>query len=360
MALTAGTLAEQLHGELLGEPGRPVCDAAALNRAGNESVSFLGDETKLDALRGSQAGTVLISRKRLPELSAEHQQSHAWIAVDDALDGFIQTMRRLRPARTRPASGVSPQAIVADSARIGSGTVVHPGAVIGDDAAIGEDCEIHPGVVIGTGCRVGHQVVLYPNVVLYADVSIGDRVIIHAGAVLGADGFGYRFRHQRFEKIPQLGSVRIEDDVEIGACTTVDRGMIGDTVIGAGTKLDNQVMVAHNCEIGRHNVIVSQVGFAGSVTTGDFVRCAGKVGVADHVHLGTGCTLGAGTGVHKDIPAGETWIGYPARPHEEAFRIVMAQAKLPDMRTRLRDLEKQIGRMTEELTVLRDSCGKAA
>jgi UDP-3-O-[3-hydroxymyristoyl] glucosamine N-acyltransferase len=215
-------------------------------------------------------------------------------------------------------------------------------------------------VVIGAGCRIGDQTTLYPNVVLYADVTVGSRVIIHAGAVLGADGFGYRFRQQRFEKIPQLGTVRIEDDVEIGACATIDRGMIGPTVIGEGTKLDNLVMVAHNCELGKHNVIVSQVGFAGSVTTGDFVRCAGKVGVADHVHLGTGCTLGAGTGVHKDIPAGETWVGYPARPHDEAFRIVMAQTKLPEMRQRMRELEKQLGKLMSEMETLRQSAGEAA
>jgi len=360
MRITAGALASQLQGELLGDSDRLVIDAQPLHRADAQSIAFLGDETKTGVLADSQAGIVLISRRKAGELSAEQVTARTWIIVGDVLDSFIAVMRLLRPERKRPAIGVSPQAAVASSAVIGSDTNIHPGAVIGEDVIIGAGCEIHPGVVIGTGCRIGDHTTLHPNVVLYADVTVGCRVIIHAGTVLGADGFGYRFRQQRFEKIPQLGTVRIENDVEIGACATIDRGMIGPTVIGEGTKLDNLVMVAHNCELGKHNVIVSQVGFAGSVTTGDFVRCAGKVGVADHVHLGTGCTLGAGTGVHKDIPAGETWVGYPARPHDEAFRIVMAQTRLPEMRQRMRDLEKQLGKLMNEMETLRQSVGEAA
>lgn len=360
MRTTAGALASQLQGELLGESDRPITDAQPLHRADAESIAFLGDETKTAVLADSQAGTVLISRRKAGELSAEQVTARTWIIVGDVLDGFIAAMKLLRPERGRPAIGISPQASVAASATIGPETNIHPGAVIGEEVVIGTGCEIHPGTVIGAGCRIGDHTTLHPNVVLYADVTVGSRVIIHAGTVLGADGFGYRFRQQRFEKIPQLGTVRIEDDVEIGACATIDRGMIGPTVIGEGTKLDNLVMVAHNCELGKHNVIVSQVGFAGSVTTGDFVRCAGKVGVADHVHLGTGCTLGAGTGVHKDIPAGETWVGYPARPHDEAFRIVMAQTRLPEMRQRMRDLEKQLGKLMNEMETLRQSVGEAA
>src|SRR4029077_11717067 len=154
-------------------------------------------------------------------------------------------------------------------------------------------------------------------------------------------------------KTPQRGSVEIGDDCEIGACTTIDRGMIGGTVIGEGTKLDNLVMIGHNCELGRHNAFASQVGLAGSVTTGDYVRCAGQVGVADHVHLGRGCTLGAKAGVHKDIPEGETQIGYPSRPEQEQLRIVMATGKVPEMRKQLRELEarvEELGRLVEQLT----------
>ena len=203
--------------------------------------------------------------------------------------------------------------------------------------------------MIGDGCSIGDSSTLHPRVVLYPDVEIGERVVLHAGVVVGADGFGYRFRDGRFEKIPQLGSVRIENDVEIGANSTIDRGMIGPTVIGEGTKLDNLIMVAHNCQIGKHNVFASQVGLAGSTSTGDRVRIGGQAGIADHIHIGTGVSLAASSAVHKDVPDGEIWAGYPARPAEESFRILMVQGKLPEMRTKLRALEKQVQRLTAEL-----------
>jgi UDP-3-O-[3-hydroxymyristoyl] glucosamine N-acyltransferase len=184
---------------------------------------------------------------------------------------------------------------------------------------------------------------------------IGDRAIIHAGAIIGADGFGYRLRDGRQEKVTHFGTVRIEADVELGACTTVDRAMIGETVIGEGTKIDNLVMVAHNCELGKHNVLTSQVGLAGSVTSGDYVVCAGQVGVADHVHLGTGCVLGSRSGVHKDIPAGETQIGAPSQPAAEAMKVFMAQRKLPALLKTVRDMEAQISKLTAQLEQLQQN-----
>jgi UDP-3-O-[3-hydroxymyristoyl] glucosamine N-acyltransferase len=183
---------------------------------------------------------------------------------------------------------------------------------------------------------------MHPHVVLYPDVVLGDRVVIHANAVIGADGFGYRLRQGRFEKVPQLGFVLVGNDVEIGACTTIDRGMIGPTVIGEGTKLDNLIMIGHNCELGRHNIFASQVGLAGSVTTGDYVTCAGQAGIKDHVHLGTGCTLGSKAGVHNDIPAGERHMGVPSRPAHEAFQILAAMVKGPELRKQVRRLESRL------------------
>ena len=188
---------------------------------------------------------------------------------------------------------------------------------------------------------------------LYQDVTLGDRVIIHSGAVIGADGFGYRFTEGRFVKIPQLGSVEIHADAEIGACTTIDRGAIGPTIVGAGTKLDNLVMIAHNCELGRHNVFASQVGLAGSCTTGDYVRLAGQVGIKDHVRLNSGCMVGAKGGVHRDIPEGEIWIGYPATPEAEQKRLVFSLKRVPEMRDRVRVMEKQIALLTKQLEELR-------
>src|SRR5690606_1194206 len=166
---------------------------------------------------------------------------------------------------------------------------------------------------------------------------------------IGSDGFGYRFQEGRFHKIPHTGTVIIEDDVEIGAGTTIDRGMIGATVIGAGTKLDNQVMIAHNCRIGRHNAFASQVGIAGSTTSGDYVRCGGQAGIADHSHLGTGSSVGGKAGVFGTVPDGAEYHGYPAGPSKEQYRIVMTMQKLPEMRKQLRTLEDELQKLRTQL-----------
>jgi UDP-3-O-[3-hydroxymyristoyl] glucosamine N-acyltransferase len=188
--------------------------------------------------------------------------------------------------------------------------------------------------------------------VLYHDSLVDDRCIIHAGAILGTDGYGYRHVQGRFEKIPQLGWVHLHADCEIGAGTTIDRGMIGPTVIGEGTKLDNMVMIAHNCQIGKHNLFASQVGLAGSCITGDYVRLGGQVGIKDHVTLNSGCAIGAKGGVHKDIPAGETWIGYPATPEAEQKRLVFSLKRVPEMREQVRKLEAQVRQLTAQMAEL--------
>lgn len=354
MTITVEQLARQLNGEVVGNREREITNAKALRKATSDDVTFVADDQNLRQLGKCRAGVVLVDAKRLAEAQQLMSLNDAtFIVVDDPLTAFIETMKHFRPLRERPIIGVSPHAHVDPSATIGEGTNIYPGAVIGPDVVVGHHCDIHPGVVIGAGCQIGDQTTIYPHAVLYPDVSVGRRVRIHANAVIGADGFGYRFEHGRFVKIPQLGTVRIDDDVEIGACTTIDRGMIGPTIIGEGTKLDNLVMIAHNCELGKHNAFVSQVGLAGSVTTGDYVRCAGQVGIADHVHLGTGCTLAAKAGVHKDVPDGQTYVGVPAGPIDEQFKVVMAVQKTPEMRTQIRQLERQVAELTKQLTELR-------
>ena len=353
---TLGELAQRIGGEVRGDPTLTISGVAALNKAGVQDVTFAGDEKHLRLLEGSAAGACLVARKapvdNLPGIKA------SLVLVDDPLDAFIAVAREFRPQIESKPVGISPQAHISSTAQIGEGTQVYPTAFIDDGVEIGRNCTLYPGVYVGCGCRIDDDCILYPHVVLYPDVRLGKRVIIHASAVLGADGFGYRFRNGRFEKIPQLGWVEVGDDCEIGACTTIDRGMIGGTSIGEGTKLDNLVMIGHNCELGKHNAFASQVGLAGSVTTGSYVRCAGQVGVADHVHLGQGCTLGAKAGIHKSIPDGDTQIGYPARPEQEQLRIVMASAKLPEMRKTLRELESRVvelDRLMEQLTAVEKS-----
>jgi UDP-3-O-[3-hydroxymyristoyl] glucosamine N-acyltransferase len=349
---TLGQLAGRILGEVRGDAALEIRGAAALRKAGPYEITFAGDEKHLRLLDESGAGACLVQRKYRDDQVLSRARP-ALVFVDDPQDAFITVLRQFRGVPAHQTIGVSAGAIVSKSATVGSDCNIYPGVFIDDNVVIGARCDLYPGTYVGRDCRIGDDCILYPHAVLYADVRLGNRVIVHASAVLGADGFGYRFRNGRFEKIPQLGWVEVEDDCEIGACATIDRGMIGATTIGEGSKLDNLVMIGHNCELGRHNAFASQVGLAGSVTTGDYVRCAGQVGVADHVHLGRGCTLGAKAGIHKDIPAGETHIGYPARPEQEQLRIVMATGKVPEMRKALRELEVRVEKLTrlvEQLT----------
>jgi UDP-3-O-[3-hydroxymyristoyl] glucosamine N-acyltransferase len=213
---------------------------------------------------------------------------------------------------------------------------------------IGARCKVHSGAVIGRHCWLGDDVTVYPNAVLYEGTVLGNRVIVHANSVVGADGFGYRFQNGRHVKVPQLGHVEVGDDVEVGACTTIDRGTFQATRVGEGTKIDNLVQVAHNCKLGRHNLVISQVGIAGSCSTGDYVVMAGQVGVADHVHIGDRVVVGAKAGVTKDIAAGQRVLGAPATPERDQKRVLMTLERLPEMRKELRRIKLHLGLKDEE------------
>lgn len=358
MSQTVATLAALVQGEIRGDADRPITGAAALESAGPTDLSFVQDDKNLSRLKSCAAGVVFITAeaaKSLPETL-----KYSLILVKAPQAAFQSVLPLFRRTQERPPRGISPAAWISPTAVIGDECSIGPGVYIGDQAVIGPNCDLYPGVHIGTNCRLGSDVTLYPNVVLYHDVSVGDRSIIHAGAVLGSDGFGYKFENGTFQKIPQLGSVVVEQDVEIGACTTVDRGAIGPTIVGAGTKIDNLVMIAHNCELGKHNVFASQVGLAGSCSTGDYVRLGGQVGIKDHVRLNTGCSIGAKGGVHKDIPAGETWIGYPATPEHEQKRLVFSLKRVPEMRQQMKDLERQVAQLTEALTQIQASISSSS
>jgi UDP-3-O-[3-hydroxymyristoyl] glucosamine N-acyltransferase len=201
---------------------------------------------------------------------------------------------------------------------------------------------------VGADCELGEGTRLFPNVTLYPRTRVGRRVRIHAGAVIGADGYGYVFDQGRHRKVPQVGRVILEDDVEIGANVTIDRGALGATVVGAGTKIDNLVQLGHNVEVGRHCLLISQVGIAGSTTVGDYTTMAGQVGVAGHLKIGNQVTLGAKAGVMNNIPDGETWLGSPARPVNETKRQMVAAMRLPEMVRRLKTLEREVARLRAE------------
>lgn len=348
MEISVGELARRLEGVVHGDGAVLIESAQSIAKAGPRDITFGVDELNLRLLKTARPAAIFIAAKTL-EHALQTYPDRTWIVVKDPMGAFIEVLQLTRPQRARSTMGISPQAVIAPSAVIGPDCNIYPGAYIGEDVVIGAGCDIHPGVVISADCRLGDYCTVYPNAVLYPQIVVGNRVIIHASAVLGADGFGYRFQQGRYNKIPQLGSVELRDDVEIGACTTIDRAMIGVTTIGEGTKLDNLVMIGHNCELGKHNAFASGVGLAGSVTTGDYVICAGQVGIADHVHIGDKAVIGAKSGIHKDMEGGKTYLGAPATEEQDQFRIQMALRKLPELRKTLRELESQVAALTKRL-----------
>jgi len=331
-ALVRGTVVGD--GDLVIHAARPLAEAAA------GDITFVEGARRAALLRGCRASAAVV----LPSLPANGM---ALIQVEDPLAAFVTIVRHLHGRPEPPPHGIDPLAFVHPTARVGEGASIFPFAVVGEGSVIGARCRLHSGAVIGRYCRLGEDVTVFANAVLYDDTVLGDRVIVHASAVLGADGFGYRFHDNRHCKVPQLGRVEVGDDVEVGACTTIDRGTFQATRIGAGTKIDNLVQVAHNCQVGRHNLFVSQMGIAGSSSTGDYVVIAGQAGITDHVHIGSRAVIGAQAGVTRDVPEGQRLLGQPATPEREQKRILMTLEKLPEMRRDLQRIKRQLGLVEE-------------
>ena len=304
------------------------------NAAGPGDITLLDAVDKAHLLSRCTAGAVVVPRGYEPG-------DRPAIQVDDVHAAFAKIVNFFRPATTKQSVGVSAKAIVSSTAEIASTAQVHPGATIGDDVEIGSGSIIHSGAHILSGCRIGENVTIFPGAVLYENTRVGPRCIIHSGAILGAYGFGYKLVDGRHVLSSQLGLVELGPDVEVGAGSTIDRGTYGATFIGEGTKIDNLVMIAHNCRIGRHNLICSQVGVAGSTTTGDYVVMAGQVGVRDHVHIGTGAVLGAKAGVSGDVRDGARMLGTPAVPEREQKLLFATISKLPEMRKQLKELQQR-------------------
>jgi UDP-3-O-[3-hydroxymyristoyl] glucosamine N-acyltransferase len=335
---TVRQLADLVGGELLGDGDVPIKAARPLSEAGPHDLTFVDGDRYLPAWHKSNAAAAIVT-------PAVPLNGRPLIRVRDPIVAFATIVLELRGQQvaTPPPPRIDPSAHIHPTAKLAADVTVGPNAVIGEGCVLGAGTRIHPGVVIGRNCTLGADCILYPNVVLYDGCVLGDRVILHANAVIGADGFGYRMQGGKHLKGPQLGHVEIGDDVEVGACSTIDRGTFGPTRVGAGTKMDNLVMIAHNCQIGRHNMICSQVGIAGSCVTGDYVVMAGQVGVADHVTIGEKAVLGAQSGVPQDVPDNGRVLGTPARPDKDAWRIMLAWEKLPELLRDVRKIKKHLG-----------------
>jgi len=338
MQATLAELAELVNGELIGDGQIVIAGAAPLSDVQPGEITLVDGVERKQSLAHSPASAAIAPRS----FSADNLPV---IRVDDIHAAFTQIINRFRPPRAARRQGISPHAVVSPTAQIAADVEIHPLATIGDDVEIGAGTVIHSGVQIMAGAKIGPQVTIFPNAVLYEDTIVGPRCIIHAGVVLGAYGFGYQFNDGRHRLSAQLGNVVLGADVEIGANTTVDRGTYGPTTIGDGTKIDNQVMIAHNCRIGRHNLLCSQVGIAGSTTTGDYVVMAGQVGVRDHVTIGDGAVLGAMAGVINDVPKGARMVGIPATPERAQMVQLASLAKLPEIRKQVKALQATVDRL---------------
>ena len=338
MAYTLAELAQRVNGVLAGDPDKIVRGVAPLDAADEDSIAFVSPEKPLESAKDTKAGALLVRRGAGPA----HVPT---VQVADPRAAAMELAAIFHPPAPKPAPGIHPTAVVDPEARIGRDCWIGPYAVVEAGAAIGDRTVVHAHAVVRAHCTIGSDVEIHPNVVLYPHTIVGDRVVLHAGVVLGCDGFGYSLGGEGHVKVPQLGRVEIEDDVEIGANTTVDRGTLGATVVGKGTKLDNLVMVGHNCRLGRHNALAAQSGLAGSCTTGDYVFLGGKAGVADHVSIGDGAIVLASAGVHKDVPPGERCGGTPAKNARDFAVESAALGRLPQL---LKDFAKLRRRLEDE------------
>jgi len=336
-----GELAERLECRLEGDGGLEICGLRALEDAGPQDLTFVVHERYLSRMAGSAAGAVI-----LPE--GFPQADRPALRTANPYLVFARALVLLHPPSIA-VPGIHPSAVVAPDARVDPGASVGPLTVLGPGAEVGAGTVLEAHVVLGARVRIGRDCRIYPQVTLRDDVVLGDRVTVHSGSVIGADGFGYARDGHRYVKIPQVGRVVIEEDVEIGANVTIDRATLGETRIGRGTKIDNLVQIGHNVRIGADTVIVSQVGISGSSRIGSRVTLAGQVGVVDHVEIGDDVIVGAQAGVTKDIPAGSVVLGSPAIPHTEFKRQLAATAGLPKMRKLLRALEERLAALEGRL-----------
>lgn len=344
MEFTTAELARLLDAQLVGDGCVVIRGVAPPEDARSDQIVVAENEGYFKTAAAGMAAAILAP-------SRFKETTKPILLVKNPRLAMAKLLRLFYPELAhRP--GIAPSAIVAATAQIDPSATIGPGCVVEDGASIGPRTILYALVYVGPGSRIGAGCQIFPHVTIYGRVRIGDRVRIHAGSVIGSDGYGYAFDGSQHVKIPQIGGVIIEDDVEIGANVTVDSGTLTPTIIGKGTKIDNLVQIAHNVQIGKHCLIVSQVGIAGSTKLGDYVTLAGQVGVAGHLTLGDRVTVGAKAGVMNSIPAGQMWLGIPACPASTAKRQIAAVQKLPDLLKRFKRLEQEVAQLRERLSKL--------
>ena len=331
--LTARAVADLVGGRVVGD-GAVVLEAVGpLDRADGRTLSFLGSGRYLKAFQGSQAGAVLVREEHAGEASGPRTR----IVVADPHKAIHTIAARLYPQEEHPP-GIHPTAVIGEGAALGAGVSIGPYAVLGRRVTLGARAVVGAGAIIGDDVTIGDDGILDAHVTVYAGCALGARVLLKSGAVIGGPGFGYTEGEQGPSRLLHVGAVILEDDVEVGSHTCIDRGSLGDTIVGRGTKIDNLVQVAHNVRIGPRCLIAGQAGFAGSAHVGQGVMIGGGASVAGHLTIGDGARIGGAAGVTGSVPPGEAWSGYPARPHREALRTQASLQRLAAVAARLEAL----------------------
>jgi len=328
-------LAEQVGGEVRGDGQIVIKAVSTLEEAGAGEITFLSNKKYEPLLKTTKASAVIVAKPIKTDA--------ALLIAEDPYYAFMQIVVLLHGHRKHKKVGVSERASVAKTAKLGANCNIYDFAVISDGARVGKNCCLYPGAFIGLDVKMGDDCIVYPNAVIYDGCEVGSRVIIHANAAVGEDGYGFATHKGEHHKIPQIGRVVLEDDVEIGACCTIERATLGDTIIGKGTKVGDMVAIGHGAKIGPHCLLVPQVGISGSATLGHHCVLAGQVGVVGHIKIGNMVTIGAQSGVANDIPDGTTILGSPAVEANKAKRVYASMQHLPEMRKSIRQLEKRLG-----------------
>lgn len=338
--MTLGEVAELVDGRAEGDREKAVSGIAPVEDAGPDQLGFVALRRYARHAESSRAGAFLVAE----ELEALLPGGRPRVVVGDAYRALADLLERLHPAH-RPPATIHPSAVIGTGARLGADVALGPYTVVGEGAVIGDGSEVHAHAVVGAGAHVGRGCTLHPHAVLYPGARLGDRVVLHAGVKLGADGFGYVRGPDGHRKVPQVGGCVVGDDVEIGANTTVDRGSIGDTVLGAGVKIDNLVQVAHNVRVGARTLMAALVGIAGSTRVGEDVWLGGQVSAINHLVIGDGARVAFASTVMRDVAPGETVSGNPTRPHRETLRKQASVERLPRLLERVEALEQRLKAM---------------
>lgn len=332
---TLGELAKLVGGDVAGDRSVIIAGVAAIDIAEEGDITFIANPKYIAQIQTTRASAIIISPDiKCPEGKNALYAKNPYLAFAKVLELFYS------PAK--PYNGIHPDACIHQTAVIGESVSIYPNVFVDEGAKIGNRVVLYPGVYIGNNAEVGDDTVLYSNVSVREGCLIGKRVIIHCNSVIGSDGFGYAKDGTKYHKIPQKGIVRIEDNVEIGACVTIDRATLGETIVRSGAKIDNLVQIAHNVTIGEDSIIVAQVGIAGSAKIGKRVTLAGQVGVNGHIEIGDDVMIGAQSGVTSDVNSQQIYSGMPAIPHKEWLKAQTIFAKLPEMRKTLMELEKRV------------------